>query len=112
MKSRNWNQLRGKQNPQKEANECAPFKRNKDLPKMTKSYTGKTLDPEKPAYPCGLVGKYMFKDSFVVTEKGGAEVKQDKDGIDLSFLDRKFKNHKDSEEIQYLDLEDRKTIFL
>jgi|LakMenEpi03Aug12_release.lakeMendotaPanAssembly.Ray.scaffolds.fasta_scaffold3431367_1 hypothetical protein len=44
---------------------CYPFILNKDLGKNT-SWSGKTLDPEAIASPCGYKGKLLVNTAFMV----------------------------------------------
>ena len=45
--------------------DCDPIKTNKDLGFDT-SVGGTTLNPEAAAYPCGLVAKSFFNDTFIL----------------------------------------------
>ena len=74
MVQRNWNQLRGNQNPDKEVKSCKPFKLNKDIHENLTSYTGVPLDPDMPAYPCGSVGYYMYRDKIEFTYENGTVI--------------------------------------
>jgi LEM3 (ligand-effect modulator 3) family / CDC50 family len=48
--------------------ECPSGAKNKDLEK-TISINGKNLDPEAPAYPCGIYASLFPKDDFTLKQK-------------------------------------------
>jgi hypothetical protein len=51
-----------------------------------------SLEPSDPAYPCGLVAKSLFNDTFKIT-KDGVEIPQNMNGIAWETdVDAKFKN--------------------
>ena len=61
--------------------DCAPIVLNKDTGRY-QSIGGTELDPEAPAYPCGLVAKSLFNDTFElysgkdVTDENRIEIDQ------------------------------------
>ena len=64
VKSRSNEQLLGKELTASELeDDCSPIVYNKDIGRW-KSIGGQDLDPEKPAFPCGLVAKSLFNDTF------------------------------------------------
>ena len=51
--------------------DCDPIVRNKDVKDGLMNYDGsKTLNPEGPAFPCGLVAKSYFTDSYALYKDG------------------------------------------
>ena len=74
--------------------------------------SGKKLDPEGPAIPCGLVAKSIFNDTFKLM-KDGSEIKMSEKNIAwASDLEHKFSNTEDGpgswQDIQWHDMEDGK----
>lgn len=72
--------------------------------------SGKKLDPEGPAIPCGLVAKSIFNDTFKLM-KDGSEIKMSEKNIAwASDLEHKFSNIEDGpgswQDIQWHDMED------
>ena len=64
VKSRNDDQLKGNYMTVEELDSCEPVKTNSDLG-LDYAFDGITLlDPEAPAYPCGLVAKSLFNDTL------------------------------------------------
>ena len=77
--------------------DCDPIITNKDL-EFTRSYNGTTLDPDAAAFPCGLVAKSFFNDTFVLykqTEEGQLGDKIEINDSDIAWesdVKHKFKN--------------------
>lgn len=103
VKSRSYDQLRGDSVSKGTVSEfCDPIMENEDIP-VTMSYAGNALNSTELAAPCGLIGKYRFTDVFAISG-GPSTVNISTTGIAHSNdKDSKFKNHGNSEEIQWLD---------
>lgn len=73
----------------------------------TKSVDGTTLDPSAIAWPCGLIAKSLFTDSFTLLDSNNQAVAFQKDKItwpsDKGF---KFKNGQDWQTKQWISVED------
>ena len=94
VKSRSNEQLMGNELSVDELEDCDPIKKNKDLGEnITKSVDGTLLVPDDPAFPCGLVAKSFFTDTFKLLDPSGVEVKISDDNIAWeSDKEYKFKN--------------------
>lgn len=102
VKSRDFNQLKG-QWPEDLSN-CDPIVTNRDInPKGLKSVSGKDLDLDAPANPCGLVAKSYFTDKFTLYQQDGkTKVPMSETGIAWqSDIDNKFKNYDGSSNSKY-----------
>ena len=70
VKSRSNEQLMGNNLSVDQLDDCDPIKRNKDLGREF-AYDGVTaLEPDDPAFPCGLVAKSFFNDTFSLSRVG------------------------------------------
>ena len=65
MKSRSNTQLMGNWLDVDQLDDCDPIKRNKDVGREL-SINGSKLDEDAPAFPCGLVAKSYFNDTFTL----------------------------------------------
>lgn len=107
VKSRSNEQLMGNELALEELDDCDPIKSNKDLGR-TESVNGNLLTPDAAAYPCGLVAKSFFNDTFVL-ETGGNAISIDDANIAWeSDVKYKFKNlnRNDWRSVQWHDVED------
>ena len=111
VKSRSNDQLMGNSISGADLDDCDPIKTNKDLGEdITLSLAKTELDPDDTAWPCGLVAKSFFKDTYKLYRSSGAEVAISSDNIAWkSDVDYKFKNGdaKDWETKQWMDVEDQ-----
>ena len=64
VKSKSYTQLRGGAAPSSELSNCGDARYNKDF---IGYYSGKTLDPDLTARPCGLIARSDFNDSISIT---------------------------------------------
>mmetsp|Transcript_16735 Transcript_16735/g.21149 ORF Transcript_16735/g.21149 Transcript_16735/m.21149 type:complete len:95 (-) Transcript_16735:426-710(-) len=74
--------------------DCDPIKRNRDLGR-TESVSGRTLEPDEPAFPCGLVAKSFFNDTFKLykDKDRSSEIRINDENIAWkSDVEYKFKN--------------------
>ena len=89
---------------------------------MGKTYSldGTLLDPELAAYPCGIVAKSYFNDTFElykqnVKQNQSREIRMDEEGI-AWISDRKIKfknlNTDDWKKRQWIDVADGKYAYL
>ena len=94
VKSRSNEQLMGNELSVDELEDCDPIKKNKDLGEnITTSVDGTPLVDDDPAFPCGLVAKSFFTDSFKLLDPAGVEVIISDDNIAWeSDKEYKFKN--------------------
>jgi hypothetical protein len=109
VKSRSYMQLRGNKVSKGDVKEfCDPIIENKEVP-VTLSYTGVSLKPDDIAYPCGLIGKYRFTDTFSIVGPDSSTLIIDSSGIahknDKKY---KFKNTGQNGQIQWLDFEEQR----
>uniref|UniRef100_A0A7S3JGW4 Uncharacterized protein n=1 Tax=Euplotes harpa TaxID=151035 RepID=A0A7S3JGW4_9SPIT len=104
VKSRSFSQLRG--GSPASLSDCDPVEHNRDVGSPTSVTTGAALKPSAVAYPCGLVAKFRFTDSFVLADASGASVTLAEASIALA-IDRRsrFGNTADKSQ-QWLDFED------
>ncbi len=80
------------------------------------SVSGKELNPEDPATPCGLVAKSFFTDTYNLTDATNTPVKiEDDKGIAWeSDIEYKFKNIKNPpsgktwQDVQWINMENGK----
>ena len=100
-----------------ELDDCDPIKTNKDTGFSTSIVAGAApLADDEPAYPCGLVAKSLFNDTFTLTPVDDAgNVSGDKININddniawESDREYKFKNLEgDLKAKQWTNVEDRK----
>ena len=65
VKSRSYQQLMGEPIDTDQANtQCDPVVTNSQMSRNT-SFNGLPLDPDAVAYPCGLIAKSLFNDTYV-----------------------------------------------
>ena len=65
VKSRSNYQLMGNELTVEELSECDPIVTNREADQWY-SINGTLLDPDAPAFPCGLVAKSLFNDTFTL----------------------------------------------
>ena len=114
IKSKSYKQLKG--NVLKESDvkdDCDPVILNKDIHENLLSIDGNKLDQNAVAHPCGLIARSFFNDSFSIKKKDS----QDENGITISDEDiawsvdkKKYKNAPNSDQIQWLNVEDERFI--
>lgn len=96
--------------------DCDPIKTNKDLGDDIKSVSGRDLDPDAAAYPCGLVARSVFTDQFTsITDSSGKNfIIDDSDIAWESDVEYRYKNLgiSDWKDIQWLNIEDCKLILM
>ena len=91
VKSRSNEQLQGEWKTVAELDDCNPITKNSDLGIDT-AIDGTALDPDAPAFPCGLVAKSFFNDTFKLFQ-GDTEINiNDQDIAWKSDVDYKFAN--------------------
>lgn len=123
VKSKIFSQLRGETHiDSKNNSKCDGAKFVKEIfdgdSSRYKTYTGKPLQPDDYANPCGLVAKAFFNDSYILKNY---KIKKDQtnlteriieikgDGIANDYdKDYVFKKHNDSENLQWINVEDGK----
>lgn len=90
IKSKSYKQLRGSGVT---LSDWSPIKYNSDVgsPKSIISPFS-ALAPTSPAYPWGLMPKYMFNDTFLLSDSSGNDIKLSQDDIALYIDKNKFKN--------------------
>lgn len=73
----------------------------------TKSVDGTTLDPGAIAWPCGLIAKSLFTDTFTIKDSTNTDLPLQKDHITWpSDKNYKFKNGPEWEKRQWTSVED------
>ena len=91
VKSKSVSQLRG--SSISSLSTCSPIEHNIDVGNPTSIVTGATLQSSDVAYPCGLIAKYKFTDTFKLYDSSGTQINLDDSNIALS-IDKstRFKN--------------------
>ena len=113
VKSRSYTQLMGEKIDSMQAKkDCDPILTNKDMG-VTESVDGTALVADEIAYPCGLVAKSIFTDSYkVLAIKDDPSSELPIDDSDIAWksdVEFKFKNQDgDWQKIQWLDVTNRK----
>ena len=116
--SKSSSQLKGEDLGSDDVSACDPVVKNKDL--WTKTSIGGTpLDPEKVAFPCGMMARSIFNDTFALYKLDSSGVKA-ADPIEISDKDIawpddkkfKYKNLPSSEMMarQWIDIENERFI--
>ena len=90
--------------------DCEPIILNKDIYEGVKSYDNSIiLNPDDVAHPCGLIAKSFFNDTYNIKKQGGNEaIIISKNGIAWTVDKDKYKNSENSNEHQWLDVEDER----
>lgn len=93
VKSRSNEQLMGNELTIEQLDDCDPIKTNSQLGRLT-AYDGKTaLEPDAPAFPCGLVAKSFFNDTFALKNDESVQIEINSANIAWkSDVEYKFKN--------------------
>ena len=116
VKSRSNEQMMGNNLGVNDLDDCDPIKTNRDLGDDIKSVSGKDLDPDAAAYPCGLVARSVFTDQFTsITDASGKNyIIDDSDIAWGSDVEYRYKNLgiSDWKDIQWLNIEDCKLILM
>ena len=115
IKSKSYKQLKGNVLKESEVkDDCDPVILNKDIYEGVKNFGGTIeLDQNAVAHPCGLIARSYFNDSFSIKKKDA----QDENGITISDEDiawsvdkKKYKNAPNSDQIQWLNVEEERFI--
>lgn len=112
VKSRDSSQLNGNYLKPDKLGDCDPIVYVSDLwDYQQKNIKNKTLKPDDPAIPCGLVAKSVFNDTYVLKDQDGKVVNIVETGIAWSSdIQYKFKNIENApdgqtwEDVQWLDM--------
>ena len=92
--------------------DCDPIILNSDLAKGIKSVDGSTLVQDDVAYPCGLIAKSVFTDSYTIKTTETVPVEVEIDSSDIAWksdVEFKFKNQEgDWKKKQWIDVTDCK----
>ena len=74
VKSRSNKQLLGNLLTEDElTDDCSPIVLNKDIGRFYSVDQNTLLDPDLPAFPCGLVAKSLFNDTFTLEKVGDSD---------------------------------------
>ena len=110
VKSRSNEQLMGNNLSESELDDCDPIKTNRELGREV-AVSGKSFESmgtlDEPAYPCGLVAKSYFNDTFELYDDGRTNITIDDSNIAWkSDVDYKFENLAQAnwEDIQWMDV--------
>lgn len=103
--SKSFKQLRG--NTISGTGDCSPVETNEDIADTLTSVTGTTLNDDDTAYPCGLGPKYVFNDTFGLTDSSGTTFTLDDSNIALYIEKESRFGNTDSLERQWLDMADQ-----
>jgi hypothetical protein len=107
VKSRSYGQLRGEKMGKSDVNEdCDPVVTMGDLGQTSVVDPTVTLSEKDVASPCGLIGMFIFDDTYTLAQ-GDVSIPIDDTNIahDVD-KDSKFKNGNNWEQKQYRDIED------
>lgn len=95
VKSRNFQQLRGIWLESSSLTSCSPVQTMEQLTSSTtlkRAIDGTILKSTDPAYPCGLIAKYYFSDTFAMFDSSKKSVSISEKGIAHSVdINNKFK---------------------
>ena len=111
MKSRSEKQLKGDDITEKEAEVCEPARTNGEMGKVDSIVRDNNNDPlqlesKDIAYPCGLMAKSFFNDSFTFKWKNnGSVITVNKTNIARKSDKEKYKNNKNKTK-QWIDIEE------
>ena len=98
VRSRSYTQLHNGDPLETELDLCKPAKYNKDFKGWT---SNKDLDPDDVAYPCGIVARSVFNDTFYFT---GYTVTDD----DIVFeVDKEIFKNSDDKKKQWINIDNR-----
>ena len=105
VKSKSDDQLKGKTvslKSIKDSGDCDPVITNSEMD-VSKSITGKTLDPNDVAVPCGLIAKSYFQDKFTLKDDKNNEIVIDSNDIAWK-ADRELKYKNGDKDKQWIDM--------
>jgi hypothetical protein len=92
-----------------ELQDCSPYLTNREMSK-TRSVLNTTLDPDAPAFPCGLASYTFFNDTFELVNLNSAQsIRISSQNISWS-SDREYKFKNTDLGKQWLDIEDERFI--
>ena len=97
VKSRSNKQLLGNDLTVEELSDCEPIVTNAQVDKYF-SINGTALDPDAPAFPCGLVAKSIFNDTFELyqTSMSVSNVEDDAEVVEDEELEERLLQDGDS----------------
>ena len=107
VKSKSDDQLKGKTvslKSIKDSGDCDPVITNSEMD-VSESITGKTLDPDDVAVPCGLIAKSFFRDTFSLKDDKNNEIEIDSNDIAWK-ADRELKYKNGDKDKQWIDMTD------
>ena len=105
VKSKSDDQLKGKTvslKSIKDSGDCDPVITNSEMD-VSESITGKTLDPDDVAVPCGLIAKSFFRDTFSLKDDKNNEIEIDSNDIAWK-ADRELKYKNGDKDKQWIDM--------
>ena len=105
VKSKSDDQLKGKTvslKSIKDSGDCDPVITNSEMD-VSESITGKTLDPDEVAVPCGLIAKSFFRDTFSLKDDKNNEIVIDSNDIAWK-ADRELKYKNGDKDKQWIDM--------
>ena len=107
VKSKSDDQLKGKTvslKSIKDSGDCDPVITNSEMG-VSVSMTGKPLDADDVAVPCGLIAKSFFQDKFTLKDEKNNEI--DIDSNDIAWkADRELKYKNGDKDKQWIDMTD------
>ena len=107
VKSKSDDQLKGKTvslKSIKDSGDCDPVITNSEMG-VLESITGKNLDPDDVAVPCGLIAKSFFQDKFTLKDEKNNEIEIDSNDIAWK-ADRELKYKNGDKDKQWIDMTD------